>query len=192
MGEVRQAWRIIDGITGLAWQLAWPGTSLHLHVNGEPRKVRLPEFGRLVTRLELEQGPHMELELSGGRFGAFWARVEGTEQNRFLERFRPNPTLIMREGSSSRRTAVWGLCGRPDLLSYEQVVKGNKRIAHALRSPKKWGDPDKMRFPVPGTALREGRQRPVPIVVEHLSVDEYRPRQVVGRLIDPPVPTWNQ
>lgn len=192
MGDVRPAWRIIDGITGLAWMLAWPGTSLHLHVNGEPRKVRLNQFGRLVTRLELEQGPHMELELSGGRYGAFWCMVSGSEQNAFLARFRPHPTLVMREGSSSRRTAVWALHGRPDLLSYEQIVKGNKRIAHALRAPKKNADPDRARFVVPGTALREDRSRPVPIVVEHLSVEEFRPRQVVGSLKDPPVPTWNQ
>jgi hypothetical protein len=165
--------------------LAWPSSTLRLCVNGEHRVVRPGDAGKLVSRLEHAHAPDMTFEVTGGRYGAFWAVVTGSEQNRWLERFRPAPTMLLREGASTRRVALWWL---EQSLAHDWIVRGNKRIAHTLRAVKKQADPDHMLFPVVGSCLRSGRSRPVPIVVERLGIDAYRPRDVVGHLKEPPPP----
>jgi hypothetical protein len=121
---------------------------------------------------------------------AFWVRVEGTKQNEWLQRFKPQPTVILREGGSSRRWALWAL-DHP--IRWTGVDKGNRRIAHRLRAPKKWAEPERLWLPAPGTCLRRGVSRPVPVVVERLEVCSFAPLDVVGRLADPPAAdAWMQ
>lgn len=121
---------------------------------------------------------------------AFWVRVEGTDQNRRLGWFKPAPSLILREGSSSRRVAVWPLA-HP--VRWVGINRGNRRIAHRLRAPKKHSEPENLWIPAPGTCLRAGRTRPVPIVVERLELDVFMPLDIVGLLKDPPAAdAWMQ
>lgn len=184
MGELRSI-RSGDAITAQAFALAWPGSTLRLVVDGERRVVRHTKAHEVVRRLELAQSPDMRFEVTGARFGAFWVMVTGTDQNQRLSRFRPLPTIVLREGASSRRTAIWWLSQG---MTYDWCLKGNLRIAHFLRAVKKTGNPDHALFPVPGTAIRAEGARPVPVMVERLSIDAHTPKQVVGRLKDPPAP----
>jgi hypothetical protein len=189
MGEVR-AINPATGITALAFSLAWPGATLRLLVDDEARVVQPLKVWRLVHRFELENRD-LRLEVHGARFGAFWVRVEGSDQNRELSRL-PRPNMLLREGGSSRRVALWWLNTRVDHLAYQYVLQGNRRLAYFCGATQKQGDPDHAQFPVPGTSLRN-RKKPVPVLVEHLDVGEYRPREVVGRLKDPPPPKdWRE
>lgn len=119
-----------------------------------------------------------------------WARVEGKKDAAALRRFRPSPTLVLREGSTSRLVALWEL---REPLRYAWVLRANKRIAHALFAPKKWTDLE-FDFAAPGSCLRAGRTRPVPVHIESFDpAAMYRPRNIVGRLKEAPDPNaWRE
>src|SRR5688572_20614819 len=179
MGTVSSI-RAGDAITGLAFHLCWPGATLRVHHDGESRVVKPTRAWELVHRVE-QENRDLRFEVAGGRLGAFWVRTEGQEQGKRLGRLRTSPSMVIREGASSRRWSFWFLTGRPDLLTYQQIVKGNKRLAYACGATQKHGDPDHTMFPIPGTCLRD-KTRPVPVLVEAMNLNEYRPRQVVEGL----------
>lgn len=117
-----------------------------------------------------------------GTATAFWVRVEGTVQNRWLASFRPEPTIVLREGSSSRRWALWAL---EHPVRWVGVDRGNRRLAHRMRAPKKWAEPERLWLPAPGCCLRKDRARPVPVVVERLEPVSFGPLDVIGdRVVD--------
>ncbi len=91
--------------------------------------------------------------------------------------------MALQEGSSSRRLLLWALEESVDFFSIEEA---NRRIAYHLRAVQKHGDPDALRVPAPGTFLRVGRSRPVPVVVSRLEPDFYTVAGVAGRLKEPP------
>jgi hypothetical protein len=119
-----------------------------------------------------------------------WLRTESKKEAQMLARFRPKPTIIVREGSTSRMIALWQM---RNPLTYEWLVRANKRIAHKTFSAKKWAAPE-FAFPAPGSCLRAGRARPVPVRVEEFNPDAvYTPREVVGRLKEAPDPAaWRE
>lgn len=113
-----------------------------------------------------------------------WVVTDSKDAAGRLERFGHPPTLVLREGATVRKTALW-LLNRP--VDRERVIRANRRLAYALRCPTvKHSDPDSMTLPLPGTFLRNGRTRPVPVVVEALRPVNYTMAQLVGRLKDPP------
>jgi hypothetical protein len=116
-----------------------------------------------------------------------WARVEGSEQIERARAFSPSPSLVLQDGGSSRRLLLWALA-RP--LGWSDTVRANKRLAYALHAVQKWSDPEELRIPVPGTCLRMGRSRPVPVRVGRLSLEMFTPRELVGQLKDPPENKW--
>lgn len=117
---------------------------------------------------------------------ALWARVEGKRSAALLARFRPGPTLVLQEGSTARYVALWA-SDRP--IPWEAAERGNRRIAYALRTVQKFGAPMEARIHPPGTALREGRSRAVPIVVAHHHPDAlYKPAEIAAHLRVPPPP----
>lgn len=123
------------------------------------------------------------------RARVLWARVEGKKEAGALARFRPVPSLLLREGATSRMVALWEL---DRALNYEWVLRANRRIAHKLFAPKKWCDLEFM-FAAPGSCLRAGRSRPVPVRVEDYAIRRYAPRQVVGGLKEAPDPdAWRE
>lgn len=123
------------------------------------------------------------------RARCLWARVEGKKDAQALLKFRPVPSMVLREGSTSRLVALWEL-ERP--LNYEWVLRANKRIAHKLFAPKKWTDLEFV-FPAPGSCLRADRARPVPVRVESWSGRVYTPRAIVGGLKEAPDPAaWRE
>lgn len=122
-----------------------------------------------------------------GRASVLWCRVEGKDQLARARRFHPRPSLVLAEGTSTRRWLFWPL-ERP--VSYFEVKPANRKIAYHLRAMQKWGDPDRVWFPAPGTCLRAERSRPVPVVVARLTQDVFELDAVVGRLREPPEVDW--
>lgn len=115
---------------------------------------------------------------------AFWVRLEGKDSNKFLGWFKPQPSVIIREGQSSKRTAIWFL---REPIRWKGIVRGNERLAYKLRAPRVYADPDgRFSIPAPGCCLRERRKRPVPVRVERLTEETFEPLQVIGHLRDAP------
>lgn len=189
-----------EAVAAIVFLLGWSGGVMEVQSWDETRGHRSAYFlmdrdaGARVARYvrEVDERHSCEVRLGvpavktkGGvrSATAFWARVEGTEQNEWLQRFAPTPTVILREGASSRRWALWAL---EHPVRWVGVDKGNRRIAHRLRAPKKWAEPEKLWMPAPGACLRRDLARPVPVVVERLGIETYPPLDVIGRLKDPP------
>jgi hypothetical protein len=113
-----------------------------------------------------------------------WVCVTGTKSNGLLERFRPVPSIVLREGDTSRRTAAWPL---RKALPYEWLERANRRLAHHLRAPKVTCAPETLLAP-PGASVMGERKTPTPIVVERFEMDGFLARDVVKRLRDAPDP----
>lgn len=184
-----EALRALDLLMG--WRDPWMpidygGDRRTWHRCGDPSGL-----ARLIQAWDERWSEEMLLGLpwarmsSGGPCGAtiLWARVEGKDQTQRAHRFRPLPTMVIREGASSRRLLMWAL---DEWRDYFDVEKANKRIAYRLRSKQCDGLPERLRVPAPGTCLRVGRTRPVPVVVARLEPVFFSINAVAGRLKDPP------
>jgi hypothetical protein len=121
------------------------------------------------------------------RASMLWCRVEGKDQLERARRFRPLPSIVFAEGSSSRRLLFWPL---EQVHPWGEVLAANRRIAYRLRAVQRHGDPDELVFCAPGTCMRVGRSRPVPVRVARLSVATFTLAGVAGRLKDPPDVKW--
>jgi hypothetical protein len=134
-------------------------------------------------------GMPMNRPWSGGvsKASMLWCRVEGKDQLERARRFKPLPSIVFAEGSSSRRLLFWPL---EAVHPWGEVLAANRRIAYRLRAVQKHGDPDELVFCAPGTCMRVGRSRPVPVRVARLSVATFTLAGVVGRLKDPPEQKW--
>jgi hypothetical protein len=187
--QFSEALRALDLLMG--WHGGWfpidyDGDKRTYHRCGNPRGLV-----RMVRTWDERWSEEMLLRLpwpsmsSGGPIGAtvLWARVEGKDQVARAQRFRPLPTMVIREGASSRRLLLWAL---DEWRDYFDVEKANKRIAYRLRSKQCDGLPERLRVPAPGTCLRVGRTRPVPVVVARLEPVRFSINAVAGRLKDPP------
>jgi hypothetical protein len=116
-----------------------------------------------------------------GRASVLWARVTGNEQLARARRFRPLPSMVLQEGTSTRRWLVWAL---EQPINYFDVVERNRRLAYCFGARQKDGDPDVAWLPAPGTCVRTGA-RPVPVRVTRLTTASYLPA-ITDRLREPP------
>ena len=127
---------------------------------------------------------------------ALWVRTESKRSQELLSRFRPKPTLIVREGQTVRCTAFWAL---REGLSTERTFGGemspvenaNRQLAHALGCPKKHCNPW-FRFTPPDTIDRSGK-KPVPVHVMWEGDGLYEAAEVVSHLAAAPDPNaWRE
>jgi hypothetical protein len=190
--ELELLWAMTSGARGfhvIEWRDPREGLQQHwVDVGDRRRYVDLIDFLSREMAVELEVSAVPRPERGHGTAGGahcLWVRTEGRKQLQRLERFRPRPTLVLEEGDSTRRIALWALLG--DGLNFERVVRANKRLAHALGAPKKHAAPEFM-FNPPGSTLREKRARPVLIRVAERTDELYTLGQAVGRLRDAPDP----
>jgi hypothetical protein len=192
----------------LDWILAsstWWGAHLRVRLGAWPdgeviyRRWRAPgvegDLSGMVRWLDEEHDDEVLLGLpvsrkgdSGpGRTSLLWARIEGEKQLAWAKRHRPLPSMILQEGSSTRRWLLWML-ERP--VTYFEAVKLNRRLAYRFRGVQARGEPDGLWLPAPGTCLRDGRARPVPVRVSRMTLDTWWPEDVAGALRDPPEQQW--
>jgi hypothetical protein len=120
-----------------------------------------------------------------GQVSVLWARIEGSAQQQWARKFRPLPSMALQEGSSSRRLLIWAL---EETVPWVDALALNRKLAYKFSAVQKWSDPDALVIPAPGTCLREGRTRPVPVRVSRLTDATFR-REVFERhrgLKEPP------
>lgn len=123
-----------------------------------------------------------------GRCHVLWCVAEGRRSCTSLTRMRPRPTLLLQQGETARMTGLWAL---REGLTWEWTVRANRRLAHWIRGPKRYVEPEHVVRP-PGSWVREGRLLPLR-VRSTLHPEWYRAREVVGRLPDAPDPdAWRK
>lgn len=100
-----------------------------------------------------------------------WARVETRHAAKLLAEFEPQPTLILRDGETVKRTAFWHL---DNVLDPIWALRANERLSQALGGIRKAGALDSLCTP-PQAGI--GAQT---VQLEHLSARSYHPNEVVG------------
>lgn len=116
-----------------------------------------------------------------------WVRTETRDAVKRLARFTPEPTLIVAEGKSVRSVALWSLLAA---VPSEKLERANGRLSYHLGCKKLHGR-ESFEFAPPGTVLREGRRRGVPVVAAGGSGEPVSWGTVVGKLRDrPDPPDW--
>lgn len=192
----------------LQWLLissTWWGGHLRVRLGSQPphqvcyRRWRDPgQFGDLpglVRQLENDHDDEILLGLPVLQRGhqhadvvsMLWARIEGNKQLAYAKAHRPLPSMILREGTSTRRWLLWCL---EEKVQWARAAQLNRRLAYRFRAVQRHADPDTLWLPAPGTCARDGRARPVAIRVPRFTLDTYFAGEVAGHLQDPPEPTW--
>jgi hypothetical protein len=178
------------------WALLWgDGGQFHeLRIAHAPCWIPCAQrrpFARLLRMddVTISLVPRTEHDaLSLGAASVLWARLESPACADALARLPVGPTLVVREGGSSRRWALWAL-SRP--LSGAWITQANERLAHALHGRRGAADASAL-FPSPFTRLT-GKARPVKVYAEYESDSYTTARQIVGRLRDAPAADgWRQ
>jgi hypothetical protein len=149
----------------------------------------------LVSRADELWSDELHLGLSERRRGgqpcgatALWARIEGPKELQRAHGFRPLPSVAVQ--ANGVRWLIWPL---DRWLGYFDVEERNRKIAYRLGATQKYGVPEEFRLPAPGSCLRVGRSRPVPVVCRRLQPVVFSPDQVTGRLKEPPAKyDWRQ
>ena len=111
-----------------------------------------------------------------------WARLEAPECALRLSRLPVGPTLVAREGASSRRLALWALS---EPLEGSWVTKATERLSHAVKGRRGAADASALVLS-PFTRLTAGKARPSKVWIEYESEVCTTARQIVGRLPDAP------
>lgn len=122
-----------------------------------------------------------------GRAWVLWARLEAPECASRLERLRVGPTLVAREGASSRRLALWALS---EPLSGPWIGRATERLSWALKGRRSAADASAL-VVSPFTRLTAHRKKPQRVWIEYQSETYTTARQIVGSLADaPPADGW--
>jgi hypothetical protein len=167
---------------GALWALLWgdSGQFHELRIGAAtcwvPCVKRRP-FMRLIdqpdTRVSFvprtEQHP-----MALGPAWVLWVRLERPACAQALARLPIGPTLVVREGRSSRRWALWSL-SRP--LRGAWITQANERLAYALKGRRGAAD---------ASTLMPSPFSPGKAFVEYESRNVYPAREIVGRLRDAP------
>lgn len=173
------------------WALLWGA-------DGDFHELRVEHAGRLATLwipcvqqravvrmltgpCEISLVPRFERhELSFHHAHLLWCRLQTGDATRRLERFQPGPTLVIREGMTVRRWALWALSVP---LRGPWIERATERLSYALHGLRRAANPSTL-IPTPFAASDEPR-RPW---IEYETSVSYTPRDVVGQLRDAPDP----
>jgi hypothetical protein len=117
-----------------------------------------------------------------GKAWVVWARLESPECADRLAKLPTGPSLVVREGGSSRRWALWALC---EPLEGDWITRATERLAHAVKGRRGAADASAL-IASPFSRLTAGRSRPSKLYVEYESATRATARQIVGRLPDAP------
>jgi hypothetical protein len=186
---------VILGSAGGFLELAaqWP--------SGEAGSAWLAPRARDLARYVLmqeDQGANQELFLarpkrlwgSPTRFPVLWCRIvdrpgaQRLRETAFARSVLPVPTVVLREGGSSRYVALWAL--RRPLTAWDDVVRWNERLSFALSGRRRFANPDHFSLVPPGAVIREDGKRPCPVMATRVGLEDYDVEEVVGGLRDAP------
>lgn len=148
---------------------------------------RLLRGGEGMTSLALRDEEHTRpsaVETSN----CLWVAGEGGRFSGLLRAFKPRPTLVVREGATTRYAALWAL---QEPLGATWVERANRRLAAALG-----GRPASARLDftmrIPGSLIKYGRRSPVRVGAT-VFPELYAPKDVVGHLPEGPDPeAWQK
>lgn len=192
-----------EAIDYLLWCVSWDGGAMPVYLRGSARPHAYLEghdasatLQRRLERWERLESAQVELGLPERKRGVgasqstvLWAWLESRDSARRLaRRFKPLPSIVLKIGSSCRRLCIWPLT---EPVPWVVLESSNKRLAYALHAPQKYAVPEKLRIPVPGTFIREGRKVPAAVIPTRMDLASFRRAQVVDGLRDPP-PPWAQ
>ena len=111
-----------------------------------------------------------------------WADCDGEHAVAALERFQPQPSIVIASGSGRNCHAYWPL---NEPLERQRLERANRRLAHALGADPASADAARI-LRLPGTYSHKHRP-PVPVEALRLDVDRRMlAGNVVGGLPDPP------
>ena len=111
-----------------------------------------------------------------------WADCDGEHAAAALERFQPQPSIVIASGSGRNCHAYWPLT---EPLERQRLERANRRLAHALGADPASADAARI-LRLPGTYSHKHRP-PVPVEALRLDVDRRMlAGNVVGGLPDPP------
>jgi hypothetical protein len=119
-----------------------------------------------------------------GRAFVLWADCDGDDAVEALERFEPQPSIVIASGTGSNCHAYWPLT-KP--LVRAELEQANGRLAHALGADSASADAARI-LRVPATYSHK-HQPPVPVTAVRLDVERrLAAADVVAGLPDPPQP----
>lgn len=169
---------------GALWALLWGERGQYHEFKIGPATCWIPTHKRdAFAELMLEPDARVSFvprtdrdPFSLAQTHVLWARLERPASADLLSRLPVGPTLVIREGRSSRRTALWGL-SRP--VSGDFITRGNERLTHACKGRRRAADASSL-FDSPFTHGKSW--------VEYFDdVNPFRSaREIVGRLKDAP------
>src|SRR3954447_18231068 len=96
-----------------------------------------------------------------------WADCDGGAGVAALERFEPQPSIVIASGTGSNRHAYWPLT---EALGRDELERANRRLAHALGADPASADAARILRP-PGTC---SHKRLPPVPVEPIRLDSTR------------------
>jgi hypothetical protein len=142
---------------------------------------------RLGRRTDVYVGCAPRTRRHGGRDAVarafvLWVDCDGDDAVAALERFEPQPSIVIASGSGRNCHAYWPLV---EPLAAGEIERANRRLAHALGADPASADAARI-LRLPATYSHK-HEPPTPVEALRLDVDRRTPAaDVVGGLADPP------
>lgn len=182
-----------EAIAQIVFAMSYAGGELPIFLDqsaAPSMRLRRPNIAERLyeraQRLDLQDSAEVAIGLPAtATISILWASLETADSVKRASRFKPLPSIALRFGKGCRRLCIWTL---ETPMGHASIVAANKRLAYRFSSPQKWANPDALRVPCPGTFLRVGRLRPVPVLVTRLEMESWTLERITGRLRDPPRP----
>jgi hypothetical protein len=159
------------------------------HLFESPRRLRrLADRARRLGRgTDVYVGCAPRTRRHGGRDAVarafvLWADCDGEHAVDALERFEPQPSVVIASGTGRNCHAYWPLT---EPLAASEIERANRRLAHTLGADTASADAARI-LRVPATYSHK-HDPPVPVEALRLDADRRMPAtDVVGGLADPP------
>lgn len=135
----------------------------------------------MVPRMDI--GSH---RLTVAESPVLWVKTESRDACKRLARFKPEPTIVLREGDTVRQVALWSLTtGCP----VDKLERANGRLSYRVGAKKLHGVPGFEFFP-PGAVVKLKRKE-IPVVAAGGSGEPVPAGQLLNGLRDrPDPPDW--
>ena len=182
--EAKHFWSLLIGEDGHVFQVQFSA-------DGERSNTWVPcaQAPAMLERLLCQEGYDTTVspvarsnkhEDDWGPSWCAWCHCTTKESVRLLDAFPPAPTLVIREGDTIKRWALWAL-SRP--LVGEWILKANERLSYRLKGLRRDASPTVL-IPSPYNGGNH--------VAAYTDGAYYHPKAVVGGLRDAPERKWRR